>query len=198
MRRFLAGALAVLALVVGVVSLALLPGEYADHRGLQDAEVCADESSCLVPVEARITGERGGARGGRRWHVEPLDPSYDDAWVRFDRPVAGDVLALYWDGSPVAAHTADGLVGSNRSERDAWTALLWVGLGALALAAMWPAARWARGRPISLVPVAVVLGCLAAVFPTGVAAQATAAGITTGAVLLLFGLLIRVAGRARA
>jgi hypothetical protein len=225
--------------LVGIVSFAALPGEYADNTAMRDAPVCAEPVSgpssspdCLVEVPGRITDQRSGSgrySSGVRWQFSPgaaAPAGFEPGWVRFrddrdpedwspamTRLLAGEpVTALYWGEDPVAFVTPDGTVEATGFAEDAWTALLWVGIGALALAAMRPVSsrlgrRGARehgetgmaglGRVVlGLTPVLVVLGALAAVFPDRLSGQLLAFGCTLGIGALLSAALV-AAGRVR-
>jgi hypothetical protein len=124
----------------------------------------------------------------------------------------GAVTARYWGEDPVAFVTPEGTLETSQFREDGWTALLWVGIGALALAALRPMgsrlgrgpSRWrAEAGPgeggrvvLGLTPVLVLLGVFAAVFPDRLAGQLLAFGCTLGAGLLLAGALVAV-GRVR-
>ena len=211
---------AVVALAVGLFSLATLPSSYSTHRAMRGADVCSPaptapqaDPTCLVPVEGAVDDVRGDSGRGRglRWHFAPADEAFEGHWVRFrgdvveeDRTDAMDhlfagrpVTALYWGDEPVAFETPAGRVESNRFAGDAWTALLWVGLAGLSLAAMAPLTAAARrrggvptiaGNAALMTPVAVTVGAIAAVFPDTFPGQlrvfaVVAAGLVGTAVL---------------
>jgi hypothetical protein len=224
--------------LVGIVSFVALPGTYADNTAMRDAPVCAEPVSgpssspdCLVEVPGRITDQRSGSgrySSGIRWQFSPgpaAPAGFEPGWVRFrddrdpqdwspamTRLLGGEpVTALYWGEDPVEFVTPDGTVEATGFVEDAWTALIWVGLGALALAAMRPlSSRLGRGADrehggagtveagrvvLGLTPVLVVLGAFAAVFPDRLGGQLLAFGCTLGIGALLAGALVAV-GRA--
>jgi hypothetical protein len=219
-------AFTVVSALVCLVAFAALPGTYADNTAMREAPVCAEPVSgpasspdCLAEVPGRITDQRTGSgrhSGGSRWEFTPAVTGFDTRWVRLhgDRgtelwsPAVAEVIsgrtvtALYWKDDPVEFVTDDGTVETTAFLADAWTALLWVGIAALALAVMRPMAGRLDGRSpretgptsrgartlramVGLTPVLVLLGAIAAVFPDRLGGQVLVFACTVGAGLLV-------------
>lgn len=116
---------------------------------------------CLVPVEGRVTDQRG--RTSKRYRFEPLDRRLDDEWVRFPgdetrQPGSmatllsgGPATALYADDSVVAFEVDGERVVEMSGEPGAARRTLWIGLafgclGLMALVGVW--SRHRADRPL--------------------------------------------------
>ncbi|WKN47445.1 hypothetical protein [Nocardioides sp. Arc9.136] len=226
-RAVAMGVFSVLCAVVGVVALALLPGAYAESSAIADAPVCEptptapqQDPTCLAEVGGAVDDvRRSSGRGARSpdWHFAPDDPAFPAAWVDFRGTsdeddwsaaqrhlFAGEpVTARYWGAEPVAFVTPEGPLRTSSGRDGAWTAMLWVGLGGLALGGMQPATAYLRRRAtpgvplgtrlratlVGATPLWLLFGVGAAIFPERVSTQVVAA-----ATVLLAGLALTAAG----
>lgn len=219
-------AFAAVAVLVGLSAWAYAPVEHHRNHEIRSASHCAADdprTDCLHEVAGRVTDDRvshGRYSHGRRWLFTPDagaagGTAYDASWVLlpgdggdpedWSAPVVlfasgAQVTALYWDDEPVAFVTPVGTVDTRDAQRDGWTALLWVGVGATCLGVMLPWTVWWRRRhgpdagPVTSVvvlwPLLGLFGVFGAIFPVGLGPQLGAFAATAAVAAILLGLLV--------